>query len=1416
MADDHFTFLGYREYDLGDEQDGPVLRSRKDTGLALLRGDDAGHVSTSFAALPREVRELAREPTLLVVTKANSRSTVHRPGYMDYVGVKRIDAEGRVTGEHRFIGLYTSGAYNRNPSVIPLLSGKVQRVLARAGYPPNSHASKALLHTLETFPRDLLFQLDDEQLHDTATGILQLQERQRIALFVTRDRFMRFFSCIVFVPRDRFNTQGRMAIEDILAEAFGAIDVDFTVLLSESILARLHFVFRVEPGATPEYDVDELEDRLRAATRAWSDELYIALLEHFGEEQGTRLFRRYGEAFRADYRESYVARLAVPDIERMETLDEEGGRDLAMSLYRPLEGEEDELRFRLFRLGRAVSLSDALPMLENMGLRVEDERPSKVKRAAGPRAWLHDFGLRHSEPHGFDLDRVREKFQEVFASMWRGESENDGFNRLVLRAGLGHRDIIVLRACCKYLRQTTVSFSQAYMEEALSENPGIARLLVELFHVLHDPAGGDAEARGQGAAALVESIQAALDDVANLDQDRILRSFLGLIRATLRTNHYQTDDAGRPKPYLSLKFDPRRIPELPEPRPMFEIFVYSPRVEGVHLRGGPVARGGLRWSDRREDFRTEVLGLVKAQMVKNAVIVPVGSKGGFFPKRLPVGGDREAVLAEGIACYRTFICGLLDLTDNLVGGRVVPPAQVFRHDGDDPYLVVAADKGTATFSDIANELAIEYGFWLGDAFASGGSQGYDHKGMGITARGAWESVKRHFRELGLDTQATDFTVVGIGDMAGDVFGNGLLLSEHIGLVGAFNHMHVFLDPDPDPARSFAERRRLFELPRSSWDDYDRSLISEGGGVFARSAKSIPLSPQVRERLGVEHERLTPNELIRALLRAPVDLLWNGGIGTYVKATDEHDDEVGDRANDGVRVNASELRCRVVGEGGNLGLTQRGRIEFARAGGRVNSDAIDNAGGVNCSDHEVNIKILLNGVVAAGDMTEKQRNALLVDMTDQVGELVLRDNYLQTQALGLAGYQAAGLLDVHRRLMRRLEREGELDRAIEYLPFDAAIARRLAAGEGLTAPELSVLMAYVKIGLFQDLLDSDITGDACALVELQRYFPTQIRAGFGEAVSGHQLSAEIIATVLANEIVNRSGMTYMFRLCEETGATPADVARAYLAARDVFGMPAVWSQIEALDNRTPARVQIDALLEGRKLVERAARWLLRNRPSPLDVAAICDQFSGPVEALADALPDLVDDGTGQAIEAAARRRMDDGVPEALARRVAVFPELFSGLDLVQVATAAQRDAVEVASIYFSLGAKLGLHWMLDRIVELPRETRWHTLARAAMRDDFYAQLSTLTADVLRAGKAADGPDARIEAWLSANATAVARCGSVLADLEAAGSPDFTMLSVAMREVRALHRPEDAPGSVAPALTGDPVKVKRKARSKGRAA
>ena len=1348
LCDHHFTFLGYREYTF----DGELLRGVEGSGLGLLRGG-SGDVSSAFAKLPPKVRALALEPEPLVLSKANARSTIHRPSYLDYVGVKAFDDEGRVVGERRFLGLYTTAAYREVPANIPVLRRKVDAVVERAGFPRGSHDHKALVEVLDTYPRDELFQISVDDLYDVARGILELGERQRVRLFTRTDRYERFVSCLVYLPRDRFNTANRTKIGDLLRETFGAESVDWGLRLTEWVLVRIHYTLHVRPGELHDFDPAELEARIVEATRSWDDELHAVLMEEAGEETGTTLFRRYGSAFPAAYRDDLHARTAITDIQRMEALEGEQGLDL--SLYRPLESPPGTLRCKLYRREKRVLLSNVLPMFESLGLTVTDERPYKVKPRDAAPVWIYDFGLQGSGD--VDVEAIRDRFHEGFLRVWDGEAELDGFNGLILGAELDWREVTMLRAVARYLRQVGIPFSDRYMEQTLLGHSDVASALVSLFHARFDPAGDR-----DRADACVAEIEAAIDAVDSLDEDRILRGFLSVVRAMLRTNYYLD------KPYVSFKLDPTQIPLTPQPRPQFEIFVHSPRVEGVHLRGGSVARGGLRWSDRREDFRTEVLGLMKAQMVKNALIVPVGAKGGFVVKRA---GD------EVVACYTTFISALLDITDTYsASGEVIPPQGVVRHDGDDPYLVVAADKGTATFSDIANGVAADYGFWLGDAFASGGSVGYDHKAMGITARSAWVSVQRHFRELGVDVQTEEFTVAGIGDMSGDVFGNGMLLSEQIRLVAAFDHRHIFLDPDPDAASSHAERRRLFALPRSSWADYDTSLISEGGGVFPRAAKSIPLSEQVRAVLDVEAESLTPNDLMSAILRAPVDLLWNGGIGTYVKAKSETHSDVGDKANDALRVNGGELRAKVVGEGGNLGFTQRGRIEFASTGGKVNTDAIDNAGGVNCSDHEVNIKVLLDTVVAEGDMTVKQRNALLAEMTDAVAERVLRGSYTQTQALSLSRAQAPAMLDVHDRVMRDLEAAGRLDRALEALPDGEAIAERRSAGLGLTQPELAVMLAYSKIALYASLLDSDLPEDPALDGELDRYFPSPLPERFGDVARRHRLKREIVATRVTNDLIDRAGTTFVFRLREDTGASMADIARASVVARDVFDVRSLWADVEALDGVVPAETQYDMLLSSRRMVERSTRWLLRSRPRPLDIAAERERYGEGAKTVSALLPGVLVEPEQENWRERVGRLTDAGVPEALAGRVAAQGALFSALDIVDIANATGQAVEEVARLHFEIGGNLHLHWLRDRIALLSRDTRWAAMARAALRDDLFSLHAELTTDVLRAGG--------VDAWMVGKEAAVERAQEILGEIRAGGTFDLTTLPVALREVRNL--------------------------------
>jgi glutamate dehydrogenase len=1378
LADEHLTLLGYRQHDLVEEGGELALRSVAGSGLGLLRDRPGDPSSASFAALPAAARALARTPSpLLVITKANTRSTVHRDGYTDYIGVKRFDSAGRVSGEHRFIGLFTSTAYSARVSETPLLRRKIDAIAQRAGFSPGSHLSKALQHTLETFPRDDLFQVPPDELYDTALGILALGERHRLRLFLWKDPFERYVSCLVFVPREAFSTQLRLKFQRLLKEALNGTHVDFDVLLSGTQLARIHLIVRVAPNAMPQIDRKDLERRLAAVARRWEDELREALVETEGEAAGLALERRWANGFPVAYRERVSARAAVHDIRKMESLTPE--TPLALALYWPLGAPEGSLGLKVYRLGAPVILSDSLPMLEHMGVRVLAEDNHRIEREAHPgqAVWLHDFALQAQPNPEIDPQALARLFEDAFARVFRGDVENDEFNRLVLLAGLSAEEVVVLRAYAKYIKQIGFAQSQATIAATLANHPRLARMLVALFRLRFDPQAHD-EA---GAQAQVNALAQALDKVSNLSEDRVLRQLLALVQATLRTNFWRTGAGasgatGPRRPFLSFKLDSRAVPGLPEPRPLYEIWVYSPRFEGIHLRGGKVARGGLRWSDRPDDFRTEVLGLVKAQMVKNTVIVPVGSKGGFVLKKAPPATDREAFMKEGVACYQDYLRGLLDVTDNLVNGKPVPPPQVVRMDGDDPYLVVAADKGTATFSDYANTISAEYGHWLGDAFASGGSQGYDHKAMGITARGAWESVKRHFRELGVDTQAVDFTVVGVGDMSGDVFGNGMLLSRHIRLVAAFDHRHIFIDPNPDATASFAERERLFRLPRSTWADYEAKLISQGGGIWSRSEKSVPLSPQARSVLGITAEQLTPAELVSAILKAPVDLLYNGGIGTYVKSTAESHADVGDRANDAVRINGADLRCKVVGEGGNLGFTQRGRIEAALAGVKINTDAIDNSAGVDTSDHEVNIKILLDIAVADGELTAKQRATLLPQMTDQVAALVLRDNYFQTQALSIGGRLAARQLEEQARFIRFLEKKGELNRAIEYLPGDEEIAERKTRGLGLTSPEQAVLLAYSKMWLNDELIASDLPEDPWIATALERYFPTQLKDRFGAYIPRHPLKREIIATHVLNSMVNRVGPTFVHRLGEITGGTPAQVVRAYLATREVFALVPLWQQIEALDNAVPDMVQAEMIITLRGMVTRATTWFLRSRRMAESTQQQVERFTPAVQALR---AHHEAEGT---ISPRAAEWIGAGVPRALAAVVDDANALASALDITEIAEASRQPLPLTAQVHAGVGQRLGLDRMRQQIELLPADSYWQSLAKLALLDD----LVDLQRSIARQAVTHQNGDAGavLDRWEHDNRQALERAGRLLTELQETPGSDLAMLSVALRELRNL--------------------------------
>ena len=1425
LADDHFMFLGYREYEiieLGEHKE-RTLSAVDGTGLGLMQQDHHKSPDRPLTELSGEARGNSSQIYPIIITKTNGRSTVHRDGYMDYISVLRFDDQGRVTGEKRIIGLLTSGAYIRRCQDTPLVRLKVDQVLQLSGLRSGSHAGKALLHILETLPRDELFQASSKDLLDLSIGILDLQERVQTRLFIRRERFGRFYSCMVFIPRDRFNTENREKVQQILKRALKGEKLDFAVQVGESKLARMHVVVRPRGGRALEQDGDvaDIEAKIKHAIRSWSDELQEILIQQKDEEQALSLMRRFGEAFPLSYQGDVAPQVASFDVIAAASLRDIN--DLQMSLYRPRKRTQGILRFKIFKYNQPIPLSDVLPTLENLGMRIVSERPYELKLGDGDRIWIQDFDMQPPISVELNLELLRKNFQEAFEQTWRGNNENDGFNRLVLLANLTWRQASVLRALAKFLLQTGTPFSQNYMEETLAAWPLAARLLVEYFEARFDPARSD-QTRPQCTAArkrlekdcrdlsanlddpvLIEfqeeifdareasdakanagaarkTILRLLDTISSADQDRILRSFADLIGAMLRTSAFQTDPRGQHRPYMSFKFDSGLLPDLPRPRPFREVWVYSPHVEGVHLRGGKVARGGLRWSDRREDFRTEVLGLMKAQTVKNTMIVPVGAKGGFFVKQLPESDDRDEIMAEVVYCYRSFINGLLDITDNLHEDEIVPPKQVVRQDEDDPYLVVAADKGTATFSDIANAISVEHGFWLGDAFASGGSNGYDHKGMGITAKGAWESVRRHFRELGLNVQQDEFDVVGIGDMSGDVFGNGMLLSRKIRLKAAFNHQHIFIDPNPDPEASFEERERLFKLPRSSWADYDQSLISEGGGIFSRQAKTVPLSEPLREWLEVEETELAPQVLIRALLKSRHDLLWNGGIGTYVKASTQSQAEVGDLANNPVRVNADELRCLVIGEGGNLGLTQQARIEYAMNDGRINTDFIDNSAGVDCSDHEVNIKILLNLAVQDERLDQQSRNELLAEMTDEVEALVLRSNYLQTQAISMMESMTSTRLGAEAHFITTLEHKGVIDRDLEDLPDEEALRDRVARGLGLTRPELAVLFSFSKITLYQELIASDVPEDPYLSRELEDYFPQALRDNYADLMQQHRLKREIIATRVTNNLVNRMGAYFANRIQEDTGASPATVAKAFTVVREIFEARSYWYELERCDYCVSAEIQNRMYLEIWNLLRQSTRRLIMLPGGfSIDISSKVERFAPGLAEFRDHLNEILSPTACTALAEDIEELIDEGFAEPFAHRLATFAWMYSAVDVVDEARNLDLSVVEVGRVYFRLFDELCLRWLRQSVEQLPVEKQWHAHARGNLRDQLFNDHRELARRILIGHGNEERP---IEAWFAAHATQVERTRNMLEEMRATATLDFATMQVAVQGIAQL--------------------------------
>ena len=1373
IEDDNFTLLGARDYVF--TASGDTLEPSFETGLGLLRSRDVRLLQrwNQPLTITPEIRAFLEQPKLLIVTKATIRSRVHRRVYLDYIGIKRFDHDGKLVGERRICGLFTSTAYTRPPRSIPFLRRKIDSVIRRAGFDPTSHSGKALVNVLETYPRDELFQIDEDMLYQFALAILQLDERPRARVLPRRDRFDRFISVLVYVPRDRYDSKVRAAIGSYLAAVFNGHVSAYHPFFTEGPLVRVHFIIGRNRGEAPNPDRAALDRDVQAIVRSWTDDLCESISAGSEPTRGSFLFARYRDAFPIDYREVYPPRAAVADIGVIEALQPE--RPLGVTLYRDAGLGKQSAGLKVFSHNRPIPLSERVPVLENMGFRVVDERTYHLQPKDREPVWFHDMALESALGQDFDLTALKDRLEACFLVVMGRKAESDGYNALVLASGLGWRDVALIRTVSRFLRQIRVAYSQDYMWATLRRYPAIAAQIVSLFQARFEPdhvISSDERARRE--AEIAAAIEDALQAVASLDEDRILRHFVNAVRAAIRTNFYQLGSDGFAKELIAIKFASRKVDGLPLPRPLYEVFIYSPRLEAVHLRFGKVARGGIRWSDRPQDFRTEILGLVKAQNVKNAVIVPVGAKGGFVPKHLPASGTREAVQAEGIATYKLFIATLLDITDNIGAGArgVVPPADVVRHDDDDPYLVVAADKGTATFSDIANELAQAHDFWLGDAFASGGSAGYDHKKMGITARGAWESVKRHFREMDVDIGATPFTVVGVGDMSGDVFGNGLLREKTTKLIAAFDHRDIFIDPDPDPEKSFAERQRLFDLPRSSWQDFDKSVISEGGGVYPRSAKVISLSPEAQKLFGVG-ANVTPHDLMRAILRAEVDLIFFGGIGTYVRASDETDEAVGDRANDPVRVTGKDLRCKVIGEGANLGMTQRGRIEAALRGVRLNTDAIDNSAGVNTSDMEVNVKIALSIPLRDGRLTLSARNTLLAGMTDEVAALVLRNNYLQPLAISLSqrrGMEDSGFLQ---RLIQTLEARGSLDRAVEFLPDDMALTERRRRSQPFTRPELAVLLASAKITLYDDLLESAVPDDRYLGRELARYFPKAVAERYPDALEHHRLRREIIATQLANSMINRGGPSLIVRIGDQTGAAPSAIAQAFAAVRDSYGMSALNGAIDRLDNNISGKLQLDLYAAVQDLLLDRIVWFLRNVDLSRGLADLVAHYRDGIAAVAAALDHAAPPDLAQARAARRQALVQGGVPADLAGRIADLRVLAAAPDIVLVADRTGKPIDEVAATYFAAGAFFRLDRIAAAAENIPITDYFDRLALDRARDLIGDAERRLAAAMTGNGAAGAGA---VEDWVAPRKAEVERIRLAVQEIASSGLT-LSKLSVA---------------------------------------
>lgn len=1378
IEDHHFTLLGVRDYELTHKKGEIVLKAIKGTSYGVLREELNPIRLLPTSDMNPEALELMLSQQILVVSKTNTLSSVHRGTHTDYIGVKRFNSSGEVIGERRILGLYTSEAYNTNPKYIPFLRNKVSAIIKQSGLNLRSHAGRVLLNIIETLPRDDLIQGSNEDLLDISMGIFHMQERRNIRLFYRLDVYHRFLSCLVYVPKDLFNTDLRRTMQNILMKGFQATDISYSTYFGESILARIHFMVRIDPKKGVDFDYKAIEKQLIEAGRSWSEDLQNLLYGAYGEEKANFLYNRYKYAFPTIYTASFSPRTALIDIKHIEELSDK--QILGLNFCRSIDESPENFRLKIYQCDATLPLSDVLPIIENLGLRAISERPYIIKFHDEKVVWINEFAMHYVDGSLVNIDEIKELFQNAFSRVWFGDSENDGFNKLVLISGLNSRQVVILRMYAKYFKQIGFTFSQEYIEAALAKHPLIAKKIVRLFEIRFDPE--PLENRTANFDELLLEIDKDLDEVSNLDEDKIIRQYAQTISATLRTNYYQLDAYGKHKNYISIKLQSDIIPGLPKPYPMFEIFVYSPKFEAIHLRCSKVARGGLRWSDRREDFRTEILGLMKAQQVKNAIIVPNGAKGGFVVKKTfgPT-SSREEILAEGVSCYKQFMRGLLDITDNYDKAKVIKPAFVICYDEDDPYLVVAADKGTATFSDIANAISLEYGFWMGDAFASGGSIGYDHKKIGITARGAWESVHRHFYERGIDIENTDFTVVGIGDMAGDVFGNGMLLSKHIKLVAAFNHMHIFIDPNPNPETSFVERTRMFKLPNSTWDDYDKKLISKGGGVFLRSSKSINLTQEMQELFEIKQSKIEPNSLIKLILKSKVDLLWSAGIGTFVKANSESSLDVGDRANDQIRVDARELCCKSVVEGGNLGFTQLARVEYALTGGLIYTDFIDNSAGVSCSDKEVNTKILLNGIVEAGDLTIKQRNELLNEMTDEIASLVLRENYMQTRSINLSVFQSLRSIELHIRLIDEFELSGKIDRKIEALPDKKVLIERKLEAKGLTSPEIAVLLCYCKILLKEAVLDSDIPEEPYLNRVLVGYFPKPLQDRFAKQMEDHPLKREIIATRISNIILSEMSFSFIVRMQDETSSTIDDIVRCYIIAREIMDMDEVWKQIESLDLAIDAKEQMNIMIVYIRLLRRFVRWLLRSQNSKLDIQQTIKKYYSGVSELRSIFLDCIDGELKERYFENYNAYIELGISEKTSHEITTARALFPALDIIEIAHRSKITIADAAKAYFQVGEFLNLGWIRNEIIIHTTENHWESLSRESLRDDFDWHQRQLTLSIIKGKPAKKEFQDYLAEWAEVNSSKINRWNYIVGNLRSASILTFTMFFVVIREL-----------------------------------